>query len=1035
MAALWRLRRGLAAGGLAVLMVLPAAAQEPPGAVRGTVRTLEGAPVPGAQVHLEGHRRGITTNADGQYLITGVAPGRYTVIVELIGFAPGREEGVTVAPGGTATVNFQLRTQVLSLSELVVTGVTEATSRATIPFTVARVGREAMPVPPTNAVAALEGKVAGARVIPGSQPGSGVSIMLRTPTSINRETAPLLVVDGVILGASSADLSTLDIESIEVVKGAAAASIYGSRAAAGVVQIRTVRGSSLPLDRTRFTVRSEYGTSDIPRPIAWAQYHNLQMNDRGEFLNAQGEVVPRHLAATTKYGFQDQPYPGEVYDHVNSLFRPGDYYTNSGTFGFNGGNTSWLATVSNQHEMGVLRDNDGYRRTDFRLNLDHRLRNDLSLSLSAFHMRSIRDNMYGNVFFDFIQIAPDVNLLQPDPDGTKYIFQPDPVGIRPNPLYMIASQDRKARRLRTMASTDLRYNPLSWMAFDVNVSYDRSDRKTHILIPKGAKTSDFALGNPGFASRNSATDDALNAALGMSVVRDFGALRTRTTVRGSMERSEFESFTAGGDDLAVGGIADLDAVKIPSVGSSNEDVRTKGYLLNTDLNWDDRFILNGLVRRDGSSVFGPRDRWHTYYALRGAYRMAQEPWWPIERINEFRVHYSRGTAGGRPSFADQYEVFSILAGGGVSLATLGNKFLRPEHATEQEFGVNLVAFERVSLQLAYATQRTRDQLVNVPLPSLFGFSSQWQNAGVLEGTTYEGTLEARLIERPGLRWSATVLADRSRNTIAEYDRPCHRSGLGYRCAGEQLGMIYTQKFMRSRDELADHRGGRHVNSRDAFDVNDEGVLVAVGSGNSWRDGVAKDMWGKNVVIDGISYGWGMPIRLLTDVGVPADVKTGDSNPDLKWGFSNQLQWRNLTLYGLLDGQVGGNIYNNTKQRMFQWWRHGEEDQVGKPEEQKKPAAYYLGLYNANSNIDWFVEDAGFVKLRELSVRYQLDPSGIRPLSRLGADRITLSLIGRNLYTWTKYTGYDPEIGSILNRIDDFDYPIYRTLTASVEIVF
>lgn len=1022
-----------AAGILTVILHAPIAAQAT-GTIRGLIRDTEGTQLDGVQVHVVGTSHGAITNADGRYQLERVPAGTHTVEARLIGFATVQREQVAVEAGAVVTVDFTLRTQVLSLSELVVTGVTEATTRAMVPFTVARVGRPEMPVPPQNAIAAIQGKIAGATVIQGSEPGSGVSIMLRTPTSINRENAPLLVVDGVILSASSADISTLDIESIEVVKGAAAASLYGSRAAAGVVQIRTTRGSSLPADRTRFTVRSEYGTSDIPRPIAWAQYHNFQMNERGEFLDADGQVVTRDLAATTTFGFQDQPYPGVTYDHINSLFRPGDFYTNSGSFGFNSGGTSWIATVSNQKELGVVRDNDGYDRTDFRLNLDHRLRNDLSLALSAFHMRSKRENMYGNVFFDFIHQSPDVDLLQPDPDGTKYAFQPDPTGIRANPLYQIVTQDRQARRLRTMGNADLRYNPVPWLAFDMNASYDRSDRRTTVWIPKGVKTPDYATGNPGFASRNAAVDDALNGSLGMSLTREFGPLRTRTTLRGSLERTDSESFTASGDDMAVGGIPDLDALRIPSVSSGETFVRTTGYLANLDLSWDERFIANLLARREGSSVFGRSDRWHNYYAARFAYRMAQEAWWPIEQLNEFRIHYNRGTAGGRPEFADQYEVFSILSGGGVSLATLGNRFLRPEKSTEQEYGVNMVAFERVSLQLAYATQRTVDQLVSVPLPSLFGFSTQWQNAGTVEGKTYEGTLEARLIQRPGLRWSATLLADRARNTIVEYDRPCHRSGLGFRCAGETLGMIYTQKFVRSPDELAEHRGGVHAGSRDAFGVNDDGVLVPVGAGNTWRDGVTRELWGTNVMIDGISYAWGVPFRLLTDAAVPADVKTGDSNPRFKWGLSNHVQWRNFSFYGLLDSQVGGNVYNSTKQRMYQWWRHGEEDQFGKPEDRKKPAAYYLALYNANSDIDYFVEDASFVKLREVSVRYTLD-SRSPLLSRVKMDRATLALIGRNLHTWTKYTGYDPEIGSVINRNDNFDYPIYRTLTASVEINF
>ncbi|CAN5759731.1 TonB-dependent receptor [soil metagenome] len=1022
-----------AAGMLLLALHAPVAAQAT-GAIRGLIRDTEGTQLAGVQVHLVGRPHSTITNADGRYQLVGVPAGTYAMEARLLGFATALREQVVLEAGGVATVDFSLRSQVLSLSELVVTGVTEATARALVPFTVARVGREEMPVPPQNAVAAIQGKIAGATVVKGSQPGSGVSIMLRTPTSINRENEPLLVVDGVILAASSADISTLDIESIEVVKGAAAASLYGSRAAAGVVQIRTTRGASLPADRTRFSVRTEYGVSDIPRPIQWAQYHNFQMNDRGEFLNAAGEVAPRDQATTTRFGFQDQPYPGVTYDHIKSLFQPGDFYSNSASFGFNSGGTSWIATVGNQKELGVVRDNDGYARTDLRLNLDHRLRNDMSLGVSAFHMRSERDNMYGNVFFDFIHQSPDVDLLQPDPDGTKYVFQPDPTGIRANPLYQIVTQDRKARRLRTMGSADARYNPVAWLAVDVNASYDRSDRRTTIWIPKGAKTPDYATGNPGFASRNASIDDALNGSLGLSLARDFGLLRARTMLRGSLERTDSESITASGDDMAVGGIPDLDALRIPSVSSSETNVRTTGYLANTDLTWDDRYIANLLVRREGSSVFGPRDRWHNYYAARFAYRMAQEPWWPIPQLNEFRIHYNRGTAGGRPNFADQYEVFSILSGGGVSLATLGNKFLRPEKSTEQEYGVNMVAFERVSLQLAYAKQRTVDQLVNVPLPSLFGFSTQWQNAGTVEGTTYEGTLEARLIQRPGLRWSATLLADRSRNTIVEYDRPCNRSGLGFRCAGETLGMIYTQKFVRSPDELAQHRGGQHTGSRDAFVVNDDGVLVPVGAGNSWRDGVAKELWGTSISIDGISYAWGVPFRLLTEQGVPADVRTGDSNPRFKWGLANQVQWRNFSFYGLLDSQVGGDVYNSTKQRMYQWWRHGEEDQFGKPEDEKKPAAYYLALYNANSNIDWFVEDASYVKLRELSVRYRLDSSN-RLLSRVKMDRATLALTARNLYTWTKYSGYDPEIGTVIDRNDNFDYPIYRTLTASVEINF
>ena len=1005
------------------------------GTIRGQVRSVEGGPIAAVQVYLEGQSFGSITGVDGRYTINNVPAGTYTVIAQVIGYETGREEGVSVAAGAPVDLDFALQMQVMALDEIVVTGVAEATSRALVPFTVGRVGTEEIPIPPANALGALQGRVAGANIIQGSQPGSGVSIMLRSPTSINRENAPLLVVDGVI-GANSADLSTLDIESIEVIKGAAAASLYGSRAASGVVQIRTRRGSSLPRDETRISVRSEFGNSDIPHPIAWATHHPFQLNSQGQFLDNDGNVVPRGLAAANRFAIQDQRYPGEIYDHIGSLFNPGQYTTNSATFGHNGGSTSWLATVSDHREAGVVRENRGYQRNDFRLNLDHQLRDDFRIALSGFHMRSDRENLYGNVFFDFVQLSPDVNLLVPDEDGTPYAFQPDESGIRPNPLYMLATQDREARRLRTMGSADLRYNPTPWLAFDVTGSYDRSDRRTDVYIPKGVKTSNAPTGDPGYASRTTGIDDQFNGSAGLALTRSFGQLNTRTYLRGSYESSDTEVFEASGDIFSVGGIPGLDALQTVAIGSEDETVRTTGYLLNSDLNYDERYIVSGLLRRDGSSVFGPEDRWHTYYRGSAAYRMAEEAWWPFADVNEFKLRYSIGTAGGRPDFADQYEVFSIVSGGGVALSSLGNRFLRPEKSTEQEMGLDVVAFNRYSLQLTYATQTTTDQLVQVPLPSLFGFSSQWQNAGTVEGNSWEAQLEARLIQRPGLRWSATLIADRSRNQITEYDRPCHNSGLGYRCAGEWLGVIYSQKFLRGTDDLGTHLGGVHTGSAAAWDVNEDGLLVPVGAGNSFRDGISSELWGTSVSIDGESYPWGMPVRLLDESGNPVRVQTGDSNPSFRWGISNQVEWRNFSFFGLVDSQVGGHIYNATKQRMYQHQRHGEQDQHNEPDELKKPIAYYAGfLYNANSDIDWFVEDASYVKLRELSVRYRFDPTRLSGLTGGRVGDVSLSLIGRNLLTFTDYTGYDPDIGSTTNREDSFDYPVYRTLSASVEISF
>jgi hypothetical protein len=179
----------------------------------------------------------------------------------------------------------------------------------------------------------------------------------------------------------------------------------------------------------------------------------------------------------------------------------------------------------------------------------------------------------------------------------------------------------------------------------------------------------------------------------------------------------------------------------------------------------------------------------------------------------------------------------------------------------------------------------------------------------------------------------------------------------------------------------------------------------------------------------------MPIVRLDSTGQQAVVRIGTGNPKLHYGVSNSVDWRSFHFYGLLDTQIGGNIYDATNQRMYQYQRSADVDQAGKPDDLKKPIDYYSLLYNGNNVVDWFVEPGGFVKLREVSARYDVPR---RLLSRISGNRATggsLSLIGRNLLTWTRYSGYDPEVGTVTNRLGGFDYPQYRTFTAVLQLEF
>ena len=1017
---------------LACLLSASAAAQT--GSITGVITDEQNqVPVPGAQVRVAGTTLGAVSSDSGRYIIAQVPPGTYTLEVRRLGYAPTDRGGVEVTAGVPITVNITIRQTSLRLEQIVVTGVVDPTAGTRVPFTVGKVTKEEMPVPPTNAVESIQGKVSGVQVVSSSEPGTGTNIMLRTPTSINKTNFPLVVVDGVIMstafGASTADLSSLDIESVEIIKGAAAASLYGSRAANGVVQIRTSRGRELALGQTRIVARSEFGMNQIANPVEWSRHHSYQVNEDLDYIGPAGNVVAREnrILRPASEQFQDVPYK-ETWDHVGAFFDPGTFSTSSVTLSQNLGSTNFLATVATNRQSGVVMDHGGYRRNDARINLDHRLRDNMSIAFSGYHMRSHKDELYGNVFFDLLNTAPDVSLLVPDPDGTPYAFQPDPEGIRPNPLYLLTTQSNETDRARTLGSIDVNYAPRSWLTLDANVSYDRSDRNAFFYVPRGRKDTNTGSSIGEIELFNGMTN-AINASMSANFLGQLGDLTARMTLRGIMEKEENETFEAEGSNLAVSDVPDLDAARDRSITSGFQEIRANGYFLTLGADYAGRYIADALVRRDGSSLFGPEERWHTYYRASLAYRMSEEPWWPFDQVNEFKLRVSQGTAGGRPSFADQYETYTITGSGALEKATLGNTELKPELARETEVGVDAIFMDRYSLQVSYAHTLTEDQLIQLPLSAPYGFTSRWVNAGTVEGRTIEGTFEAELLSTADMRWSATFIADRSRHKITEYDRFCHFDDVAWRCVGETLGTMWGNTWARSTDQLSSAVADR----ADEFQVNDEGLLVWVGPGGNWRD----PQWGTQFSDAlGNVYRWGHPILARGEDNSPIVTRIGDSNPDFHWGLSSNFRWRNLTLYGLLDAQVGGNVYNNTRQRMFQYDRHKDQDQVGKPVELKKAATYYnTTLYNGNTENDYFIEDGSFVSLRELSVRYRLPASLLGVTSNLGLDGVTLGVVGRNLWMLTDYKGYGPEVGSPLSRFDSFDYPQYRTFTGMIEITF
>jgi TonB-linked SusC/RagA family outer membrane protein len=1017
------------------------------GTVTGVVTDANsGQPVANTQVYLDNTQFSAVTNEQGRYLLVGVPSGTYMLVVQMLGYGTQRRENVHVRDGEITQVDVQVTITALRLQEIVVTGVSDPTVGVNIPFTVAKVNVADLPVAQSSTLGAIQGRVAGARLIRNDgQPGADYNIILRTPTSINKSTSPLIVVDGVPMaeGASLMDLGGADVESIDIVKGAAGASLYGSRAANGVIQVRTKRGSDLARGTQRFSFRSEWGTEELPPDRKSMQIvskaHPYLVNDKGEFVDEDGNLVARDKRVRNKYGIANTPY-AQTFDHIDQVFKRGTTSTNTLSMSQNLDDTRFYVAATNFRQTGIVKENDGFTRRNILHNVDHRPTSKLSIGVSGNYSLTEQEvlpdpNPLNTIFY----MPPDADLTAPNDDGTMgngpYKWLVDPTILEENPLYLLYYTDRTQNRSRFSGNVTSSYEPTNWLRFEGDLSLDRSEIISNNFWPIGFKNAYHTTRIKGQITRSATSRQALNGGFNVRLLHRIGDLTVRNHARWTFEAQDLDSTSATGTELAIRNARSLQIAQNRSFNSSTRAVRAEGYYVSTGLNYADKLIGDFLVRRDGSSLFGPDDRWNTYYRAAGSYRMAQEEWFPLKsQLTEFKLHASLGTAGGRPSFADRFETWGVSAGKPVK-SSLGNRLLRPEKATEFEYGVLAVLQDKYSLEITRADTKVEDQLVSIPLPSVVGYTSQWQNAGTLEGNTWEVELRATLLARPGLAWSAGVNWDRSRHKITELDRACYNVTWGNqeygtyrRCAGMALGAMWGSSALHRKEDLPAY----HANSWDYFDINDEGYLVAVGVGNTWRDGIKKDLWGTQVEVDGKTYQWGETLRLRDENGDLIQGVIANAEPDFRWSLFSDLRWRNWEFGGLLDAQVGGAIYNSQRQWAHRDGNHVDFDQTGKSEETQKTMPYVQRLPTKH-----FIDDASYVKLRELAVRYRFSPELVgRVMGERRNSGISVALTGRNLYTWTKYFGWDPEVGdptssATLRGV----YPQLRTISLSFQVDF
>jgi TonB-dependent SusC/RagA subfamily outer membrane receptor len=619
---------------LLLALTAPIEASAQGGTVTGLVTDAEsGQPLPTVQVYVQGTSYGALSATDGRYSIPNVPPGSYTLIAQRIGYQETRQADVSVAAGGTATANIEMNQTVLALQGIVATGLIDPVEGVRSPVTVGRITAEMMPVAASGAaVQNLQGRMAGVTVARGSgQPGANSTIILRTPTSVTtsgRSVEPLIVVDGVILGSNTTNIDALDIESMEVIKGAAASSLYGSRANAGVIAITTKRGSGLQAGQTQFSAtqfsaRSEIGWTaaigDLNQPT---HHHYLMDAAQTTYVDVNGNPVTRENrvpgpVATT---FMDNVYPVPIYDNNKNVFRPAGTQTHNFMVAQNGVTTNFAVTANRYLEDGPLVNNEGYQRNSLRINLDHRFGDGVSLSFSGFHSRDLLDQTTNLSFSTLYRIQPDINLTATDENGDFFrVADLDNEII--NPLWAMGATDASRRRARTTGSAQLRWEPAVWVGFMASASYDRQDTDAREFVERGVvlefgeedqATGELALSND--------VSNTINSEAQVQFRRDIGALNARTTFRALLEKDSNAGNNQTGRNFYVAGVPDINAAATVTGGSSESEVRSLGYLVDTAFDYAGKYVFTALARRDGSSLFGPDNRWHTYYRLAGAWR-------------------------------------------------------------------------------------------------------------------------------------------------------------------------------------------------------------------------------------------------------------------------------------------------------------------------------------------------------------------------------------------------------------------------------
>ncbi|MFD2512926.1 SusC/RagA family TonB-linked outer membrane protein [Pontibacter locisalis] len=960
----------------------------------------DGTPLPGVTVLLEGTSIGANTDADGKYRITFPAAAGNTLVFSYLGFGK-KEEDI----GTKSVVNVQLQQTTRDISEVIVVGYVEQDVKK-ITGAVATVGaKEIEQVPIATFDQILQGRAPGLQVSAGSgQPGATARVRIRGNGSINSSNDPLYIMDGVPIDANVfASINPNDIETVNVLKDAASTSVYGSRAANGVIVITTKRGKA---GKTQLNYSGQYGVS-VPTQEKFEMMNTAEkvqfetyLASKGIYKGAVGTLYQQ--LAQGKISQQQLDNRVAEISAINTdwsdvFFREGKTQTHE--VNATGGDEKTRFYISGAYfdQSGIAIRSD-LERFSGRVNIDHDTKNRLRFGVNAYAGYSVSN---------FIESEGAVALANPfasaylnnpyervrDPETGEYLL--GATGMNVVERLETTTNDRD--ELKVIANVYGEFDILEGLTLKNLTGVDYRTREFERLIQPFTRAGNNTRGKQG--SLNQATNRRTKfiSTTTLNYTKALGDRHFVDVLVGGEVNKEFfksNSYTGYGLNAKIWSPAGISAGTadngfIPVVGGSNSESALVSAFFNGNYTFDGKYNLSAGLRRDGSSRFGENNRYATFYSVGAAWNISEEGFMAdYGWVDNLKLRASYGTAGNQEGIADfqalgLYGIVSYEGGQGIAPSRPDNPDLKWEVLTSANVGLDFSFFDRrLAGSLDVYNNITSDLFINTQLSRTSGFTTLTRNAGEMRNRGIEIGLNGDVIRTSDFVWSLGVNYAYNDNEILDlFQVEEFELGTSIVREGLPLGTHYIPTYV-----------GVNPANGDALYLGEDGGVV-------------------------------------NDYALAAYNTHGTFNPPHTGGFTTSLTYKNFDLTGFFTFVQGNQLFNNNtffltnpafaqfnQQRIMltAWDQPGDVTQIPRVDVPRNFSSFDL-------------EDGSYLRFRNVILAYKVPTSVVE---RAKLRRARLFVQAQNLFTITEFTGFDPEID---NNILQFNYPVPRTYTVGIEI--